>query len=483
MVSPGGVEESDRDLLLAGRSATLAMNRANASRWGALVSFFRRKVATQNVRESDNPHAPLTARQETVIEVGELWGLSPGHLRRELNAAIFLEERMPLVWGLAQRGSLDHYRARLIADALRREVDDDTSLEAVDGRISKFLLKHLRSLGADEGLICCTIRQVQNKLAYEVRRLRSADAESRFARKYADRNTTVQAGEDGIGWLTIESAVDRVALAHHRLTLAAKERRAEGDARTLDQLRSDLALDLLTGVTSSGEPATVPVPGFARPIINVTVPIQTLMGIADHPGELSGGTVIPASLARVIAHRPGATWYRMLTDGEGQMRELSTKSYQPTAPIWRDVVAAHTTCFRPGCDRPATECELDHRMRWPLGPTNPQNLWPACKADHKAKHTPGFAIDMTESGRFALVTPAGFAHPVDSATHPVTDEWPDVPTEGLQFSVAEFCDAVEVVRERAKRAPDYIGLWEDGERAFWQFADLEVISAVYDLAA
>jgi len=173
----------------------------------------------------------------------------------------------------------------------------------------------------------------------------------------------------------------------------------------------------------------------------------------------------------------------MLTDGEGQMRELSTKSYQPTAPIWRDVVAAHTTCFRPGCDRPATECELDHRMRWPLGPTNPQNLWPACKADHKAKHTPGFSIDMTESGQFAFKTPTGFTYPINTAEHPVDADWPGLPTaDGFQFSVAEFVEAVERIRADQARVPDHIGLWEDGERAFWQFADLEVIEAVYEAA-
>src|SRR5690348_12108898 len=250
------------------------MNRANAARWAALLSFFKRRLAGQRRREIENPYGPLTARQETVIEVGELWGLPAGTLRRELNTAIFLAESLPSVWSLTTTGALDGYRARMIAEAVRREVDDD-SLALIDRRISKFLLKHVRTLDGDgaNGLVCCTHRQLQNKLAYEVRRLRNADAEARFARKYADRRTTAQAGEDGMGWLTIEHSVDRVQLAHHRLTLAAKELRAGGDARTLDQLRSDLALDLLIGANADGNVATVPVPSFARPIINVTVPI------------------------------------------------------------------------------------------------------------------------------------------------------------------------------------------------------------------
>ncbi len=126
---------------------------------------------------------------------------------------------------------------------------------------------------------------------------------------------------------------------------------------------SDLALDLIIG---RGE--RIPVPAYARPIINVTVPLETLAGLTDEPGRLSGGTVIPADLARAIALKPGATWHRMLTDPEGGMVTLSTKSYQPTVEIWRYVVAEQPTCAHPACDRPATECELDHITPWPTRP-------------------------------------------------------------------------------------------------------------------
>ena len=217
--------------------------------------------------------------------------------------------------------------------------------------------------------------------------------------------------------------------------------RAGGDPRTLAQLKADLALGLLTG-TGQG----VPVPSFARPIINVTVPMQTLIGIADDPATLSGGRVIPAGLARRIAAEPGATWYRMLTDDAGQPVALSTRSYTPTAPIWRHVVAAQTTCFRPGCDRPATECELDHRDPWPQGQTSTINLQPACKTDHKAKHSHGFTIEQTKTGSFVLRTPAGFRHQTQSAEQPVSDHWPDVPE--VQFTATELVLALQEIKER-----------------------------------
>lgn len=152
LASPCDVGGSDRDLLLAGRAATLAVNRANAARWAALLAFFARKLAGQKKRKAQNPQAPLTARQETVIEVGELCGIGAGALRKELNAAIFLTERMPSVMSLVQSGALDAYRARLIADAFRGQAhqDDDSPLDNVDQRISKFLLKHLRFVDSVE---------------------------------------------------------------------------------------------------------------------------------------------------------------------------------------------------------------------------------------------------------------------------------------------------------------------------------------------
>jgi hypothetical protein len=67
-------------------------------------------------------------------------------------------------------------------------------------------------------------------------------------------------------------------------------------------------------------------PAFARPVVNVTVPIQTLMGVSDDPGVLTGGTVLPATLARMIAQKPGSTWHRMLTDEAGHCVEVSTRS-------------------------------------------------------------------------------------------------------------------------------------------------------------
>src|SRR5207248_2123178 len=58
------------------------------------------------------------------------------------------------------------------------------------------------------------------------------------------------------------------------------------------------------GTGSGGNPTKV--------VVRVTVPISTLMGLDDQPGDLAGYGPIPAAVARDIA--AGGTWKRLLTD-------------------------------------------------------------------------------------------------------------------------------------------------------------------------
>ncbi len=296
---------SDHDLLAAGVHDLVLENAAHARRLDRLLEFHRRCE-----ERSDDSRFPLTPVQETVVEVGELWGLSPGRVRSELQRARVLATYLPDVWSLCLAGGLDGYRAGLVADAATSGLPE-TSWPAFAERIGPWLRHRLRRPGDDPSLplvVAATVKQLRNKLTYETNRLRPRDADERFRTAYAERRAVARTHPvdgspgDGTGSLTLTDSVDRILLADHRLTLAAKSARASGDPRTLEQLRTDLAVDLILG-------ETVPGSGFARPVINVTVPIQTLMGVSDDPGYLSGGTSA-GTLARMVAQQPGSTWHR-----------------------------------------------------------------------------------------------------------------------------------------------------------------------------
>lgn len=364
---------TDHDLLYGGVLDLVEENRANARRWARLVELHRRRPDTEG-------SFPMAGREWVALETSEVWAVGSNHARTQLNTALFISEHLPDVWAMCQAGSLDRYRANTVADLLRHRLDDPADWAVAAARITRFLRKHLRRY--DEfniEMVTCTIGQLRNRLNYEIRRLVTADEE--LARRFEDRGVDTFEVEAGIAQLSVTSSTDQVMLARHRLHLGAKAKRAAGDQRTIKQLMSDLALDLIIGRADD-----LPVPNYARPIINVTVPLETLAGLSDDPGQLSGGTVIPADLARAIATSEGATWFRLLTDPAEDPVSLSTKSYQPTTTIWRYVVATRPTCAHPACDRPSVLCELDHVEPWPGGRTEVVNLDPLCKRHHKAKH-------------------------------------------------------------------------------------------------
>jgi hypothetical protein len=118
-----------------------------------------------------------------------------------------------------------------------------------------------------------------------------------------------------------------VLAADQRVTARARELKQAGLDGSMDELRARAYLDLLLGVDSRPAPPTaggqaapgVP-PGFAARV-NLTIPVQTLTGLADRPGELGGiGPVDPwlaRDLARAAARHPKTTWCVTVTDAQG----------------------------------------------------------------------------------------------------------------------------------------------------------------------
>src|SRR5690242_15401716 len=159
-----------------------------------------------------------------------------------------------------------------------------------------------------------------------------------------------------------------VLAADQRITAWARQLKAAGLEGDMDQLRARAFLDLLTGTDSRPRPGTGqhgtsqdgrPGPGPASPgpdgpahsasLIparyaargNLTIPLVTLLGLADRPGQLAG-TPIDPWLARDLAHAaaasPATTWCVTVTDQHG-----------------------HATWH--ACARPAPASRTNHRKR------------------------------------------------------------------------------------------------------------------------
>jgi hypothetical protein len=85
-----------------------------------------------------------------------------------------------------------------------------------------------------------------------------------------------------------------------------------------------------------------------------------------------------------------------------------TDGYRPGAELDRFLRARDRRCRFPGCRLPVSKGELDHRVRWPEGPTDVTNLVGFCTGDHRGKHqAPGFTHNTKPDGTLVVSTPSG----------------------------------------------------------------------------
>jgi len=97
------------------------------------------------------------------------------------------------------------------------------------------------------------------------------------------------------------------------------------------------------------------------------------------PAALMGGQFLPGAIACRAAI--GATITPIVHPGQAPPEPR----YPPSKKLADFVRARDMTCRFPGCRVPATNCELDHTIPWPHGPTAASNLKCVCRHHHLLK--------------------------------------------------------------------------------------------------
>ena len=120
------------------------------------------------------------------------------------------------------------------------------------------------------------------------------------------------------------------------------------------------------------------------PVLSVTVPLSTLLGIDDAPAELAGLGAVPAELAREVAAL-APVWHRLLTDPvDAHLVVQDVKTYRPTAAQRRFLLARDPHCQSRGCTA-RRGLQHDHVTPHPTGATSVTNLVALCPACHNLK--------------------------------------------------------------------------------------------------
>ncbi len=305
-------------------------------------------------------------------------------------------------------------------------------------------------------------------LRREVARLEPAAAAERARAARSDRRVVFDDQPDFMSELHLRSTTDAAAAAYANIDQTARAARSAGDARTLDQLRSDISIGWLTegafgtlvtrpaasaaDATSeggsgerapgecgsgldgsgldgsgpdgsgagapSGERATgsICLPHRLGALINLTVAATTATGLDDEPAVLHGpaGPIpVPAELARELAHSPrAARWRRILYDpGTGVACDVSA-GYR--APPRLDAFVRARDGFRSRLPTSmATHLELDHVREFDHarpaagGQTRAANLACLGQRDHHLKTDRVLRITGDANGELTFTTPSG----------------------------------------------------------------------------
>jgi hypothetical protein len=182
------------------------------------------------------------------------------------------------------------------------------------------------------------------------------------------------------------------------------------DERTLDQIRTDVLLDMMLTSSPSVDPTAVEGGlGAIRAHVQVTVPATTLAGTTNGGAELDGKCAVDPETAKILAGNVPSFDRVFLDPVTGAVLAVDRRFV--TAEQKRYLVARDIRCRFPGCRRPARDCDWDHREDWALGgKTDVDNVGAFCKRHHTMKQAAGWTVVQEPGGRLRFTAPSGLEY-------------------------------------------------------------------------
>jgi hypothetical protein len=187
---------------------------------------------------------------------------------------------------------------------------------------------------------------------------------------------------------------------HHSHEGAAEWSMLSADMKRADALTA-IASQALAALANDVQP-------HRRPItISVAIDLQTLMGLAENPGQLAGYGAIPASVARRLA--ADGNWQRFVSDPTtGNLLDFGREKYTPPQELVDYLLARDRICRFPGCRRTGQSSDIDHAQSWETGgETNPANLGLLCRRHHRMKTHGGWSLESNPDGSCLWKSPKG----------------------------------------------------------------------------
>jgi hypothetical protein len=311
--------------------------------------------------------------------------LSTAAAMEVLNVAKRLPE-LPQVEAAVEQGALGFQHAAVIAESADK-VGSDSLLEHQQELVQ-------RAESSDPSALRQEVRRVEHQVDRE-RMLRQAEwaHQSRYlhVNTQADGRVRVDGLLDSEGGAVLRTALD-----------AAMDPGSHQDDRSHRQRRADALVDVARRCLEGRKLGET---GGQRPHLNVTVELETLLGLRDNPGSIDG--VGPVALETIERHLCDASVsMTALLNREVVMAGRERRSYSPQ--LKRALAGRQRSCQFPiPCDRPVSWCEGHHLFGWLFGgKTTPDNGLLVCGAHHRLVHEGGWRVER-EGGGWVVIAPDG----------------------------------------------------------------------------
>ena len=296
---------------------------ACARKHAAVAEFIRRRPEPGSAVEGP-AQMPAVWEEFTADELRLVLAEHRGTAEAMLGLAHDLAGRLPGTAAAFRDGAISRYKAEIIAAATRL-------LDPAEARAAEGMVLGRAARLTPGGLRAAIARAVMEVAPEKARRRRAEAAKDARVQRWAE-----DSGNAALMGRELPPA--EVLAADQRITARARQLRAAGLDGDLDVLRARAYLDLLLGIDSRPRPDSPAAPagpdpaapagpppglvpaGFAGKV-TLTVPLATVTGLADRPGEIAGiGPVDPwlaRDLARAAAANPKTTWCVTVTDEQG----------------------------------------------------------------------------------------------------------------------------------------------------------------------
>ena len=397
-VDPATLEASARVSYLAATERLLG--------WAHLMQAHALVAVSDAVKQATASERGSTSMQQSWVadEVAAALHIAPRTATARVHAGAAVVRDWPLLGEQIAAGRLTVAQAREIYEGVSVL---SGSFDDAGEDLSDVAVRHLVRLARD-----LPPARLRERVSRMVASLDPAAAARRRERAERDRtDVTIWAEPDGIACLSARGpALDAVAVREliDTRAKAMRDSAAVEDKRTLGQWRHAALLAAFglapmgrqpTGVTElpdiaatgTGDPHSIV--DRPRVEIRVVVPLTTLFGLTDAPGEIEGFGPLDAELVRALA--ADAEWVRWVTDPVGDyLIDSGTKRF-PGARLARFLRDREGRCKHPSCGVRARHCDADHLPAYSAGGrTAATGMSPTCPRHNRHRDASRWHIEQ-----------------------------------------------------------------------------------------